>query len=638
LTVQSTGKDAVLSFQAGDWIEITDDSRELAGKPGDLLQIASGGVDAAGKTITLTGAVSADIATNLITPPSNLGNCHARIQRWDSTNANVYLVSGTTTTLWTPAGSRGDIPVPPKNQALLLENGVTVAFNLAPETGSFTSGDYWCFAARSSDASVEQVAGPPLGVHHHYARLVVVTFGTKPADCRNQWPPLTSKGDSCCCTVCVELAEYLANNLAITNAINKVKAAGGGRVCLGPGTFVLASTLSLDSLENVTLSGQGAVTVLAYQGIGPAISVTMGWDVRIEDLTVGAFYAPVTAGSGVIAGVFVQNCLGFALERCAVLTTDVGAPAVPPSPAFGTGAFTLGTAPDPFKALDTASKVPTGTGIDVVLDGFLVQGVFRDNLLVGDIGIGSSASVNLSQANPLKSTRTLLLLDGIDISRNAFDCTMAGVAIGMTETVTHECFFLGPTDIAGNRVQISQLMGVALAGLSLPDAIVRVDGNYVEAPLVGLVDGALIADNLVAQPVVASPTLHDPSAIGIGAAGPLEITTVYARASMLRNRVQNWAGRGIGASHLALGTGQFRDQRSGRRHRRGGQHRAARLRQRGHRGFRSGGFNPGYIRNRHRRRGECGGGRQHRQRHRRGRRRQRLRHPPRRHLYDECRR
>ncbi len=560
LTVQSTGKDAVLSFQPGDWIEITDDSRELAGKPGDLMQIAPGGVDPAARTITLTAAVSTDIATNLTTPPANLINCHARIQRWDSTNANVYLVSGTTTTLWIAAGSRGDIPVPPKGQALILENGVTVAFDLAPATGSFTTGDYWCFAARSSDGSVGPLKeAPPLGVHHHYARLAVVTFGTKPQDCRNPWPPVTSKGDSCCCTVCVEQAEYLANNAAITNAINKVKAAGGGRVCLGPGTFVLPSALSLDSLENVTLSGQGPVTVLAYQGTGPAISVTMGWNVQIEDLTVTALYAPATAGSGVIAGVFVQNCLGFALERCAVLTVDTGTPVVPASPAFGAGAFTLGTAPDPFKALDTASQAATGTGIGVVLDGFLVQGVFRENLLVGDIGIGSSASVNLSQANPLKGTRTLLLLDGIDISRNTLDCTMAGVAIGMTDTVTHECFFLGPTDIAGNRVQISQLMGIALAGLSLPDAIVRVDGNYVEAPLVGilsLVDGALIADNLVAQPVVASPTLHDPSAIGIGAAGPIEITTVYARASVLRNRVQNWAGRGIGASHLALGTVQ----------------------------------------------------------------------------------
>src|SRR5665213_732635 len=339
LTVQSTGKDAVLSFQPGDWIEITDDSRELAGQHGDLLQIAPGGVDPAGKTITLTAAVSADIATNLTTPPANLVNCHTRIQRWDSTNANVYLVSGTTTTLWIAAGSRGDIPVPPKGQTLLLENGVTVAFDLAPAAGSFTSGDYWCFAARSSDGSVGPLKeAPPLGVHHHYARLAVVTFGTLPADCRNPWPPLTSKGDSCCCTVCVELAEYLANNAAITNAINKVKAAGGGRVCLGPGTFVLASTLSLDSLENVTLSGQGAVTVLAYQGTGPAVSVTMGWNVQIEDLTVTAVYTPTTAGSGVIAGVFVQNCLGFALERCAVLTTDAGVPTVPASPAFGAGA------------------------------------------------------------------------------------------------------------------------------------------------------------------------------------------------------------------------------------------------------------------------------------------------------------
>jgi Family of unknown function (DUF6519) len=50
LTVQSTGRDDVLSFRPGDWIEITDDSRELAGNPGYLLQIVPDGVDQTAKT------------------------------------------------------------------------------------------------------------------------------------------------------------------------------------------------------------------------------------------------------------------------------------------------------------------------------------------------------------------------------------------------------------------------------------------------------------------------------------------------------------------------------------------------------------------------------------------------------------
>ncbi|MGA7810345.1 DUF6519 domain-containing protein [Bradyrhizobium sp.] len=556
LTVQSTGKDDVLSFHPGDWIEITDDARELAGLTGDLRQIASDGVDPTAKTILLTGAVGSDIATNLTTPPANLGNCHARIQRWDT--GNVYLIGGTaaapTTTIWVPAGGRGDIPVPPKGQSVILENGIAVSFDLAVAGGSFVPGDYWCFATRN-DGSLEQLnEAPPRGVHHHYARLAVVTFGNPAANCPLAWPPVTtSANDSCACMVCVELADYLADNTAITNAINKVASLNGGRVCLGAGTFVLGTTpLIMSALAHVTLSGQGAATGLIYSGTGSAVQVSQAWDVRIEDLAVIATYVPPTAGSGVIAGISVQNSLGVTIERCSVLTLDTAAP-VAPAPA--------GLPVDPFQILNTSTQTASGTGIGILLDAFVIAGIFRDNLLISDIGIGSTTVINATLTNPQTNTHNILALDGIEISRNGLNCTMAGVAIGVigVSTATRACFFLGPTDISDNRVQVSQLMGIALEGYALPDAIVRVARNYVEAPLIGiatLVDGALIEDNLVTQPAVATMAAVYPFATGIGASGPLEIVIPYARASVLRNRVQNWAGAGIGATHLALATVQ----------------------------------------------------------------------------------
>ena len=36
LSVESTGRDDVLGFKPGDWIEITDDYLELRGQPGRL--------------------------------------------------------------------------------------------------------------------------------------------------------------------------------------------------------------------------------------------------------------------------------------------------------------------------------------------------------------------------------------------------------------------------------------------------------------------------------------------------------------------------------------------------------------------------------------------------------------------------
>ena len=43
--VDSVGKDSVLRFSDGDWIEITDDWRELSGQAGELHKIKVGGVD-----------------------------------------------------------------------------------------------------------------------------------------------------------------------------------------------------------------------------------------------------------------------------------------------------------------------------------------------------------------------------------------------------------------------------------------------------------------------------------------------------------------------------------------------------------------------------------------------------------------
>ena len=84
---------------------------------------------------------------------------------------------------------------------LLLENGITVSFASTGAKG-FRSGDFWVFAARTADASVEAlVNAPPRGVHHHHARLGVWTVGAgDPTDCRQPWPPRGGEGHDCACT------------------------------------------------------------------------------------------------------------------------------------------------------------------------------------------------------------------------------------------------------------------------------------------------------------------------------------------------------------------------------------------------------------------------------------------------------
>ena len=60
IVVESVGRDDVLGFSDGDWIEITDDVRELAGLPGEMRRIQTGGgVDDATRTIRLDAPLPA---------------------------------------------------------------------------------------------------------------------------------------------------------------------------------------------------------------------------------------------------------------------------------------------------------------------------------------------------------------------------------------------------------------------------------------------------------------------------------------------------------------------------------------------------------------------------------------------------
>jgi hypothetical protein len=106
------------------------------------------------------------------------------------------------------AGSNGVIAVPGAATTLLLENGVTVSF-ASTGTKGFKSGDYWVFAARTADASVELLdRAPPRGIHHHFARLALWDVGAGTVtDCRHPWPPPAGEGD-CSCTACVTAASH----------------------------------------------------------------------------------------------------------------------------------------------------------------------------------------------------------------------------------------------------------------------------------------------------------------------------------------------------------------------------------------------------------------------------------------------
>ena len=191
LVVDSTGRDAVLRFNIGDWVEITDNERELQGLPGEMLRLQA--VDDATRTLLLEQPLPAGVfAINEQgrTDPAR----HTRVRRWDQggkvldTNGNLLV------DLDDPSQPRV-IPIPSgAGTSIIIEHGVRIAFDTASPDSPFRTGDYWVFATRTADASVERLEqAPARGIHHHFCRLALIEVSddhqvTVSADCRQIFP------------------------------------------------------------------------------------------------------------------------------------------------------------------------------------------------------------------------------------------------------------------------------------------------------------------------------------------------------------------------------------------------------------------------------------------------------------------
>lgn len=250
----SLGRDSVLRFSSGDWVEVLDDNSELAGQSGFLTQITAP-PDEANRTIT----VQPPIPTALF-DPTNAAR-HTRVRRWDQRNTGPGSNVNATTGLIDVTSMAQDI-----------EDGIQVTFSDDPAGRQLHVGDYWIFAARTVDGSVEALQkAPPQGILHHYARLGFMTWaaggvGTFGPDCRQFWPPAGGSGDCTgCCTVTVgDGVNSQGSFTDIQKAIDSLGPAGG-EVCLGRGVFVVPDTIRIDSSrKNVIVRGMGWATKLVF--------------------------------------------------------------------------------------------------------------------------------------------------------------------------------------------------------------------------------------------------------------------------------------------------------------------------------------------------------------------------------------
>jgi hypothetical protein len=166
LTLASLGRDQVTTLREGDLVEIVDDTSELGPARGHLTNLTA---DPNPDTFTVTladslppgfGVPAASItspSTGVTSPPAT-GGGHMILRRWDGQGIAQAVFNETTT------------------PQLNLGDGVHIRFggsNLQP-------GDYWQFAARSIDGSIEVLNNaPPMGITRHRCALALVRWGLR---------------------------------------------------------------------------------------------------------------------------------------------------------------------------------------------------------------------------------------------------------------------------------------------------------------------------------------------------------------------------------------------------------------------------------------------------------------------------
>ncbi len=322
LTVRRIGRDPVLRFKAGDWVELNDDHRELMGEAGAMARVL--GVDEANREITLDRAMPADFDA------ADSGR-HTRLLRWDQKGDNSTL--------------DGDGLIAASSSWTLLEDGVEIRLALDPAGISFHVADYWVFAARTVDGSVEELtAAAPRGIVHHYCALAELAAGAAGAglqrrrDCRRIYrcggrdggPPLPPAEPRCCVVV-----EPGGN---IQAAIDELPAAGGC-VCLKAGTHAITDAIQIAS-SNVVLRGEslGAEVVRSNGGVR-ALSIGSASGPPTENVAVRDLRFTVSGGQDAAQEIlFFHNCRHLSVVDC-----QLSAPAAPGAPAAAAGVHVEGS-------------------------------------------------------------------------------------------------------------------------------------------------------------------------------------------------------------------------------------------------------------------------------------------------------
>jgi len=442
ITVDSIGRDDVLRFNDGDWVEVTDDWLELNNLPGAMRRISvAGGVDENARTLSFDSALPPGLFP-VDGQQATDATRNTRVRRWDQ-SGQVRREDGSVLQDLNDPASNGVIAIPAAGTRLFLEHGILVEFDLVPAAGEFKSGDYWVFAARSTDASLELLdAAAPRGIHHHYARLALVNFPDDESDCRQLWPPVAD-GEDCACSLCVTAEGHNDGSATIQQAIDSIKDSGG-TVCLGIGTYNLREPINVIGARSLRIKGQGWASVLMGSVPGGIIDISNSFGVALQDLTVIG-----SAGkTGATSMISARNVVDFRSDHINVIGLAVGA----------------------------------GTSIAIGLSGYALGATISDCGLIAERGVaaGETGDSNYLASAELRVARNLLFCSQRAVS-------LAGISL-----------HYGNTRIADNLMLVGNQAAVVASGAVLDGSVLAVCDNVIYTAGAGIqagVDGLAIERN-----------------------------------------------------------------------------------------------------------------------------------------------
>lgn len=478
LEVEEVAKDDFLRFNPGDWVEVTDEVRMLAGEPGTMGLVLS--VDDPTDTITLENPLPAG-AVRLDGAGPDLDQQYSPvIRRWDQSGQIVDHDANPITDL-DAAGSSGLIPMPTDGTWVALEDGVEVALSLATATGSIRIGDRWTFIARYADNSVEELnAAPPDDYQHHYCRLALVEASggdwVAPAasDCRD---PIEFGGE-CCCTVIVHPGED------IQTAINSLPDDVGGCICLKAGLHTVSNALQITT-PNVVLHGESAGVTVRRSDDGPVLEVTGTTGIQISTIR---FEHPAAQANafGIVeiissADISIVGCGFFAARgtsSAGILLADASDVTISESrfEALVFGIMALERC-DHIRIEDNLMTLGAQSFVGQL--GVTAVGLTGPVRVTGNriTGAVTGISVNDDPSGVLRGS----LGEGSLISHNEIDLMQAGAAPGDPVAFYGIDSGAGDTLIDGNRVSFS---GSATAGIRASGIAAKVTHNTIEANFV----------------------------------------------------------------------------------------------------------------------------------------------------------